>query len=136
MPVIMALYLTLIAATGAMALDREGSWKLAALAMGLIAISPMTTLGAIYQLIAQVGGLSLLCVAVTLLFRPLATKPLSQLIISNVIAGVIIAALLIWYPEVLPFLVLGWLLYMVLAVKKIGPTGLEFLFQRSLLVSL
>jgi hypothetical protein len=117
MPVIMALHLALIAGAGAMVSGMNTSKKTPMIAMSLMALSPMTTLGALYQLIGQVGGVALLCAAVTLMYRPRPFKPIARQTISNIPAVLVFAAIFVWYPEVLPFFGLGWLLYVLLLLR-------------------
>lgn len=117
MPVIMALHLTLIAGVGAMVAPVRNAKHVPLIAMGLLALSPLTTLGALYQLIGQVGGLALLTVAITLMYRPLSTSKFSRVVIGCVPAALIFASLFVWYPEVLPFFGLGWVFYTLLHIK-------------------
>lgn len=116
MPIIMALHLALISGTGAMAIGADKARGVPLIAMGLLALSPLTSLGALYQLIGQVGGLALLVAAVTLMYRPAHTKKVSRIINSCVPATLIFAGIFIWYPEVLPFFGLGWIVYTLLAI--------------------
>ncbi len=118
MPVIMALHLTLVSGTGALVSGARTSRKNPMIAMALMAISPLTTLGALYQLIAQVGGLALLCAAVTLMYRSRALRPISWQVIGSIPAAAVFAALFVWYPEVLPFFGLGWMLYVALLLRR------------------
>ena len=118
MPVIMALHIALVAGTGAMVSGFSISRKTPTIAMLLIALSPMTTLGALYQLIGQVGGLALLCAAVTLMYRPRSLKPINRQVTGNLPAAAVFAAIFVWYPEVLPFFGLGWLLYVFLLLRR------------------
>ena len=118
MPVIMALHLSLISATGSMVANIGLSMRAIGVSMGLMAISPLTTLGSLYQMIGQVGGLSLLCAALTLLYRPISTKSIARFALSNISASLILAALLIWYPEIIPFFVFGLGGYLLLLLKQ------------------
>lgn len=111
MLVIMALHLALIAGTGAMVVGTGMARRAPLIAMGLLALSPLTSLGALYQLIGQVGGLALLMAAVTLMYRPNHTKNAFRLVRGNVPAALIFASIFVWYPEVLPFFGLGWILH-------------------------
>lgn len=111
MPVIMALHLTLIAGTGALVTGVGKARRTPLIAMGLLALSPLTSLGALYQLIGQVGGLALLTAAVTLTYRNVHFKNISELVRGSVPAALIFASIFVWYPEVLPFFGLGWILY-------------------------
>lgn len=113
MPVILALHLALIAATGAMLADLGRARRTPLIAMGLLAISPLTTLGALYQLIGQIGGLALLTAAIALMYRSFHIANSFRLIRGTVPAALIFAAIFVWYPEVLPFFGLGWILYVI-----------------------
>lgn len=110
MPVIVALHLTLISAGSALALPHPRPRGPALLAAILMSLSALTSLGALYQLIAQVGGLALLAACVVLLTRADVAKrrPPALFLCSLACAG-----LLIFYPEVTPFLGLGVILYYV-----------------------
>jgi hypothetical protein len=83
-----------------------------------MALSPLTTLGAIYQLIGQVGGLALLTAAITLIFRTRPVKPLTRVISSNVLPTIVLGAIFVWYPEVIPFFGLAWLLFVALIALR------------------
>ena len=62
------------------------------IAMGLLALSPLTSLGALYQLIAQVGALALLTAAVTLMYRPIHANNAFRLVRGSVPAALIFAS--------------------------------------------
>ena len=111
MPVILALHLALVAGTGAMVVGLTTASRTSLIAMGLIAVSPLTSLGTLYQLIGQVGGLSLLIAAVTLTYRHFYSKNIFDLVRGSVPAALVISSIFIWYPEVLPFFGLGWMIY-------------------------
>lgn len=117
MPVIMALHLALIAGAGATVVSVSKASRAPLIAMGLMALSPLASLGALYQLIGQVGGLALLAAAVTLMYRSVQTKNVFKLVRGSVPAVLIFASLFVWYPEVLPFFGLGWILYVALLLK-------------------
>ncbi|MCX7217342.1 MAG: hypothetical protein NTZ96_13645 [Burkholderiales bacterium] len=114
MPVIMALHLALIAGTGAMVVGVGKARRTPLIAMGLLAISPLTSLGTLYQLIGQVGGLALLTAGITLTYRPVCFKNIFALVRGSVPAAFIFASIFVWYPEVLPFFGLGWIVYSLL----------------------
>jgi len=117
MPVIMALHLALIFSAAALTAGYAQGRNISLIAAGLMMISPLTTLGTLYQLIGQVGGLALLCACAVLFFRPLMMKSKTKLIADSIISALLFAALMVWYPEVLPFFGLGWALYLVCAVN-------------------
>ncbi len=117
MPVIMALHLSLIAGAGSMVVGVQNAKRAPLITMGLLALSPLTTLGTLYQLIGQVGGLALLTAAVTLMYRPIQIENFLRVAIGSVPAALIFASVFVWYPEVLPFFGLGWILYVMLLAK-------------------
>jgi hypothetical protein len=106
MPVIMVFSMLQIFALGAIAIWRGRYRKVALLAFLLFATSPLFGLGTLYQLIAQVGGISILLTACALL---LTTR-------ENTwrrwgLAGVVTTCLGIFYPEVAPFVAISIILY-------------------------
>ena len=117
MPVIMALHLALVAGAGAMVAGVSNKARTPLIAMGLLTISPLTTLGALYQLIGQVGGLGLVTAAVTLMYRPIEGRFDLTLVRRSIPAAIVFSSIFVWYPEVLPFFGIGWLLYIVLVLK-------------------
>ena len=129
MPVIMALHLSLICGGAALAAGPIRSAKAPLIAAGLIAISPLTTLGTLYQLIAQVGGLALLCAAVVLFYRKISLRPVTRFLRANVVGAVVFGVLFVWYPEVLPFLGLGWFVYLALKLRREGNATLRVVMR-------
>jgi hypothetical protein len=123
MPVILALHISLICAGAAMTVRSSRAIKAPLIACALLAISPLTTLGAIYQLIGQVGGLMLLCASVTLLCRRRHTASMYRLVPSSIAAAITCSAQFIWYPESLPFLGLGWLVYILTHRMRSGSSA-------------
>lgn len=112
MPIIFALHLCLVCGAGALVAGYNFRKKTPFIVMGLYAISPMATLGVLYQLIGQIGGLTLLCAAVVLFYRKITLSSLWQGLLISIVGGLIFSGLLIWYPELLPFLGLGWFLFL------------------------
>ena len=108
MPVILTMHLALVAAAGAMVYDGERNRRVAIGAAWLMALSSLTTLGTLYQLIAQVGGLALLVTCATLLLRPFDDWPRRELRRYGVLLGVVVAGLAVTYPELAPFLAIGY----------------------------
>lgn len=111
MPVICALHLTLIASVGSLVCKSDTLGRSAIVAMLLMSLSPLTSLGVLYQLIGQVGGLALLVSAVVFLCRVGTAGVTDKLLIGSVPEILIIAALFMWYPEVIPFLGIIWAMY-------------------------
>lgn len=119
MPVIVAMHLALVAAAGALVYDGPRQRRPAIGATWLMALSALTTLGTLYQLIAQVGGLAVLTAAVTLLLRRFDDDwPRRDLWRYGVLLGVVVAGLAVVYAEITPFLVLGYLLWAAVAVVR------------------
>jgi hypothetical protein len=116
MPLIIALHLALIC-SGA-ALVGEHRLKIILIAMGLMAISPLSSLGVLYQLIGQVGGLALLCAAIVLFCRRMDKPSWRTLGGTGVIGGIVFAAAIIWYPEILPFLGFTWLFFLTVSLLQ------------------
>jgi hypothetical protein len=102
MPGILVLSLMQLFAMGSIAVWRGRYRKVALLAFFLLATSPLFSLGTLYQLIAQVGGLALLVAIASILFmvRKLTLRTMA-------VAGVLTAGLAIFYPEVSPFVAMG-----------------------------
>jgi len=105
MPAILALQMTLI--FGALALSRlspHSSKRLTRITFLLAIISSMMSLGYLYQLIAQVGGLAIgiafICVLTFYLKIGIKGKIKWDLVL---IGGGILSAQFIWYPEFLVF---------------------------------
>jgi len=114
MLVIVAFELTLIAATGALVLQSKKYRRAALLVCLWLSLSALTTLGSVYQLFAQVGGIGGLAAAVTVLLRRPAARPRSELVLG----GLLLASLCTFYPEVLPFAVLSYALYHALSILQ------------------
>jgi len=114
MPTIMALNLALIAAACALVADTDRKPLTPFVALLLLALSPLNTLGALYQLIGQVGGLALLSVAIILMYRIESTQNKINGYVESIPAIFVFAAIFVWYPEILPFFGLGWIVNFVL----------------------
>jgi hypothetical protein len=102
MPAILMLSLAQLFAMGSIALWRGRNRRVAVVAFLLLATSPLFSLGTLYQLIAQVGGLALLVAIASILFR------VRRLTLRTMaVAGLMTAGLAIYYPEVSPFIAMG-----------------------------
>ena len=102
MPAILTLSLMQLFAMGSIAVWRGRHRKVALLAFFLLAASPLFSLGTLYQLIAQVGGLALLLSIASMLFS---ARRLNLRVVA--VAGILTAGLAIFYPEVAPFVAVG-----------------------------
>jgi hypothetical protein len=123
MPVILSFHLVLIAATGALIIQNKKYRRAALLVCFWLALSALMALGSAYQLLGQVSGLGALTGAVTILLRRPAARQKSELALG----GLLLASLSTFYPEVLPFLVLGYLAYHAIAIlqryERVGDTA-------------
>ena len=125
MPTILALALTQVFSAGSLVLH-AGRWRRRALVtMWLLAVSPLFMLGTLYQLIAQVGGMSLLLVTVDLLTRSWVTNRRKTLIRYSVLTSLACSALCIYYPEATPFAALAYIGFVTLWIlrKRALPIG-------------
>jgi hypothetical protein len=112
----------------------------AVIACGMLALSALIALGTLYQLIAQVAGLMLLAATAVLLLRPFAGMGRGDLVRHSILLGISGGGLLIVYPEVVPFLALAWLGYLVLGVARrrtvLGPSLLAVLIAAAVAAAL
>ncbi len=118
MPLILGFHLVLISSTAAMVLVSKRHRKIALVTSLFLACSALTTLATLYQLIAQVLGLSLL-IAVGTLFQAFFVKKLNyRLYRQSFLLSLIACALLISYPEIIPILGLACIVYFVVFLFK------------------
>jgi hypothetical protein len=141
MPLLLAFTLTQLGAFMGLACSSWRRHKLALISGAILVVSPLWYLGTMYQLIAQVGGLAVLAAILALTARTHFPRHLlGQLRLAGA-SALLLAGLCIYYPELLPFYVIGWVLYMMLqmrsthhGIKGLGPTvGLALLFVLVLL---
>ena len=118
MPTILALHMSLSSASLALISPYSKKQKIiAAIGIILVAISPLFIVGTLYQLIGQVGGLSI-AVALVIVFDKL-FKTVGKFKSHHVcILTILIIAEFIWYPEMLPFIVLPVLIHIALRLSK------------------
>ncbi len=105
MPVIVALNMALVAAAGGLAIAGTGRRSVGVLTSLLLMVSSQTTYGIVQQLIAQVSGLSLLCVALALVNARWPRISGSLVFTRAGVTGVVLAGQTLFYPEVIPLLV-------------------------------
>ncbi|MEO8659634.1 MAG: hypothetical protein ABI693_14275 [Bryobacteraceae bacterium] len=118
MPLIFALNMALIAAGAALVLTSRKRRLAAVVATALMAGCALLTLGVLYQLIAQVLGMALLAAGAAVLMKPLSRPTWRGRRGDASVIGVLLAALAITYPEIVPFLVLGFLAWNALAFRQ------------------
>ncbi len=116
MPLIVTFQLTLTSAAGALVCQSRRLRRAALLTCLLLSFSALTSLGTIYQLIAQVGGLSLLAACATVLLRPYHWLSWRRILPDAALPGLMLSGLFIIYPEVLPFLFLAFGAYLLLGI--------------------
>ncbi len=126
MPTILSLHLILISSTAAFAMGQVKNQRLTAwVAALLLTFSALTSLGTLYQLIAQVLGLSLLVTCIIFLLQPIKEN---QVIRKSLLFSLIVTATLISYPEVIPFIVVSFMLYTLLnVIQKKNPFSMAYL---------
>jgi hypothetical protein len=117
MVVILAMHLAQISALAGLIYREPKDKPVAMIASAMLALSALASLGALYQLIAQVAGLAIALMAGALLLRPMTDdglKPLAGFAHharQGTLIGISVAGVLVFYPEVFPFLAAAWLLY-------------------------
>ena len=118
MPLILTFHLMLISATGALACVSRYKKRVAFAACLLLVFSALTTLGTLYQLIAQVGGLSLLIVSTLLILQPFTAHKKHNTLHQGILIALTASALLVVYSELSPFLCLGFVFYFCISIIK------------------
>jgi hypothetical protein len=126
MPVIFTFTLLQLASVGALVLYQGRNRRLALISVALLAISPLFSLGTLYQLIAQVGGMALLFCSCSLILRTI------RFSWNTVLAtAVMLAAMGVMYPEVSTFLGLAIVVYAVW-LRYVQPAAFGLFGQRIL----
>lgn len=125
MPVILSLHLCLMSAAGALALQNRKAWRWTLMALLILSFSAQNSLGTIYQLIAQVFGLSLTAAAACLfMWDPVSLRRISYLK-YGLLTGLVFSACLVVYTEVVPILGLACTLFLVQRfVRRRPPQGI------------
>lgn len=120
MPTILSLNIVLLGSIVLMSEFLYANSRKANFSLLIAGLSPLIALGTIYQLIAQVGGLSLLIGLMIFFINPRQT--FSASFPTVVISVIIFSATFIYYPEVLPFFGITWLIYVAIGLfgRKIG----------------
>jgi hypothetical protein len=120
MPVIVAFHGVLISAAGALVCRTRDFRRVALVACALLAVSPQNTQGPLYQVIGQVSGIALLAAAAAVLLRPFTGMSRRAGLAHGVLAGILGAGQVLFYPEATPFLALGFALYHLAALRRRG----------------
>jgi hypothetical protein len=111
MPLIVSLSLVQVSATAALVLVAGAQRRRALVAAALLALSPLFLLSVYLQLIAQVGGVALLLgfCALACPTRPAGSRATQARL--GIILGIQAAGLCVIYPEVTPFVGLGYAVF-------------------------
>ncbi|MEI7555214.1 hypothetical protein [Candidatus Chlorohelix sp.] len=112
MPLIMAMHITLISTSGALIYQTPKLRMPALVLCIMLAFSALTSLGTAYQLMPQVGGLSILILCLILLSQIAQPDKRWSIIWYCILISISVSALLVDYPEIFPFLVLSYGLYL------------------------
>ena len=118
MPLMVSLHLTLISTAGALAYRRPSDRYPAFLTMTVLSFSAMVSLGTMYELMPQVLGLSLLGATLSVWLLPFRRLPLRLWVIHSIASGITCGALLLSYPEVVPFFLLAFALFIASQVRR------------------
>ncbi len=118
MATIVAIQLVLISAVAALMVSNRRYRMVSVITAGWVGVSALVALGTMYQLIAQVLGLSLLTAVSTTLLRPAAGNFDRTLVRRCILSGILAGALCIAYPETIPFLGLAFVIYHVLLLAQ------------------
>jgi hypothetical protein len=135
MPCIVALHAALLAAVTGLVYRTRRHRPAAVLTAWLLAVAAMVSLGALYQVIAQVLGLALLAALAAVLLPPGWSARPRHLLAQGVLAGLLGAGLLLGYPELAPFAGVALAAHLALALWRrrlsprtllavLGPAGL------------
>ena len=135
MPCILALHGALVAAVTGLVYRTSRHRPAAILTAWLLAVGALVSLGTLYQLIAQVLGVTLLAGLVALLLGRASSGRSARLVALGAVVGLFGAGLVVGYPEILPFgavpIAAGWALTLVrrqrgprARLRVIAPAGL------------
>jgi hypothetical protein len=127
MPVILAFHVVLLSGVGALLCQGGRSRRVALAGCALLAVSPLNTLGALCQVLGQVSGIAMLLGGVVLLCRPLRGLRRWELPRHGILAGLVAAGHMLFYPESVPFLALGFAAYHLVRCRRDGLPWRELL---------
>lgn len=116
MPAIIACALTQLWAFTALVYSSPRRRTQALIAGTILATAPLWHYGTTYQLIAQVGGLALLAACLVITTRTRFPRSLAGRLKFSFLCALLVSSLSITYPELIPFLVIGWGLYLSLKI--------------------
>lgn len=114
MPLILAFLLCLISTTGALLFQSKKNYATSLATCFLLACSGLTTLGVLYQLLAQVIGTTLLISILVVALQPFSLHQRNNVLRQSLLIGLLFSTFMICYPELSPFLGLSVLLYFII----------------------
>ncbi len=118
MSVILAMHLALISSVGFLVERLADGRTVALLTTALMVVSPLATISIVQQFFAQVGGLAILIAGVGVFFRPAHRLPAYPWLKRSLLGGIIVAAMLLHYSEVAPFLAAGFGLHVAIGFAR------------------
>lgn len=126
MPLILSFGLVLLCAMMGLAYSRPSRRTVALGAGIMLATAPLWHCGTMYQLIAQFAGLALLTASALLTYRHRFPRQFASRLHYATLCALLISGMAVFYPEVLPFWVLGWLIHAAIRVLQVrrGSPGL------------
>ena len=107
MPVIISYHLALICAGGSLVYAATLNTRTVWLSCLCLSVSPLLAFGTLYQLMGQTSGLTLLTANLSVTALLFKEKIKTQIFREAFILSLLLCALLIYYPEVLPFYLLS-----------------------------
>ena len=120
-PMMNCFHMALVMAAGGLVSANFSGSRQAYVTLILMALSPLTGLGTLFQLIAQLMGLPVLCALLALSHR-LARPTSSHLVGHILITALLFGGLCIIYPETLPFYVLSVIVFLLAMTWRRGRT--------------
>ncbi len=132
MPLMLALQLTQLCAATALVLINSRWKRVAFLTAALLSLSPLFSLGTLYQLLPQAGGIPGMLVLFLLLIRQ--PERGSQAFSYCLLVAVVLSGLCLHYPEVIAFAVLPAFAF--LAVRCLRERSIPWLLLGSVLAAL
>ncbi len=119
MPLILALNMSAVCGTAALAMQASRKWWVATVAAMLLAFSPFASYGVLQELLPQVWGLGLAAVLVALLMRPELHGEPGPSVADLVLIGIVATALVTVYIELASTIALAYAIYLtVLALRR------------------
>ena len=137
MPMSIAIAMSTICATGALAMQAARQWWCATLAAGLLVVSPLTGYGILQQLLPQGWGLGLAAALFAWLMRPELHENRRPRLSDVIVISILTAALFIVGYEVASSLVLAYVAYVAILLvrRRVSLQGVVLLWGAPILVT-